>query len=216
MVGTDNQPEAVVGANSYFRAVMEEHANIVMFIFFLGIIAGIIISVICYYIYKFIKSSKNEENTNAEKTEPEENTNIPKTEEDRFESKFIIGFIVIMVLICAIAVGVAVSRSNKDEDTPISESRNATLDDIYTKITTISDENRTIEVQASEKIKELVIEVRFVDKNGRILKTQEIEVGNISPGNEFTYKLTRDGMQISDLDKINSFKIRVTGGTIEE
>ena len=71
-------------------------------------------------------------------------------------------------------------------------------------------------IQASEKINDLVVEVKYLDKNKNILKTETVNVGNIAPGNTFEYRLTKTGMQISDLDKLKSFSIRVVDGKIQK
>ena len=158
------------------------------------------------------RTKENEEITELEISKTE--TDIPKTEDDKFETKFIIGFIVIMVLICAIAVGVAIKSSNEDDkqdETPITETRNATNKDIIINVN-----NMTLSIQASEKIEGLVVKVNYLDKDKNILKTENVNVGNIAPGNTFQHTLTKNGMQVPDLDKLKSVTVEVIDGTIEE
>lgn len=230
MVGTNGTPEFEVTIGNNIQKIMEEHGDFIWLMFFIGII-----SIIFYQIYDFIRFRKAQKNFNFENQTPNiqtsttddskvynnyvEETTIKANEEkgNKDMTFFVIIFFLVLFLIVAIVMSCAINNStdnNFNEQT--SQTRNATLDDIYTKITTISNDNRTITIQASEKIKGLVIEVRFIDKNAVVLKTQRIDVGNISPGNEFTYKLTLDGMKISDIDRVNSFTIRMVKGTIEE
>lgn len=235
IVSDNGQPEAEIGIDDNFRNLLEDmpSSEALKMGLDVGIIGGILIGIfICLVLTILVYFLTKKDAPSADIIEDREscNTETVVTELSN-DTKFIkyIGIFLIFAMVIGTIIGIqnvdsyfkkdyesSSDVNNENKDIPTQKTRNATLDDIYTKITTISDENRTITIQASEKIKSLVIEVRFVDKDGRILKTQEIEVGNISPGNEFTYKLTRDGIQISDLDKINSFKIRVTSGTIEE
>lgn len=213
MVGTNNTPEISVGIGNNIQNIMEEYGDTIWFFFFLGILCGILLSYICYRTYKFIKFRTRKEEINESEISKVE-TDIPKTEEDKFETKFIIGFIVIMVLICVIAVGVAISNQNKADDQnelPVAETRDATNKDIIINVN-----NMTLSIQASEKIEGLVVKVNYLDKNKNILKTENVNVGNIAPGNTFQYTLTKTGMQVPDLDKLKSVTVDVIDGKIEE
>ena len=238
----DNIPGGTinVSAADNIKNIMEECGDFVWLMFFLGIIVGIIVSCIFYCINKFIKNGntnnvKTKENVivhKEETTEEDDEKTIMKEDEVKEKkekevednNEFYLGkfflyfgiFFAIMLVIVTIIISTSDVNNNGENNSPTSSIGNSTNNDIYTKITTITEDYRTISIQASEKIEGLVIEVRFLDKDGNILKTQRIDVGNIAPGNEFTYKLTRDGMQIKDLDRINSFTIRVTDGTIKE
>ena len=214
MVETDNRPEMSVGLANNIQNIMEEYGDTIYFFFFLGILCGILLSYICYKVYKFIKSRTKEKQEIPESEISKTEINIQKAEDDKFETKFIIGFIVIIVLICAIAVGVTIKSSNEDDkqdETPITETRNATNKDIIINVN-----NMTLSIQASEKIEGLVVKVNYLDKDKNILKTENVNVGNIAPGNTFQHTLTKSGMQVPDLDKLKSVTVEVIDGTIEE
>ena len=224
-MGTDNIPELSVGIDDNFQNLLEEMPvkeiyNMGIGIgIIIGIIVGIIFSLILVMVVYYFQEESKEKATmeNPKKSDDEKEKRVTKY----------IAYLLILAIIFGSIFGLAFTNGyfNKDyessertENNQIStpEERDATSNDIYCKTTKISNDNRTITIQASEKIKGLVIEVKFVDKNGKILKIQEINVGNISPGNEFTYKLDFEDMKASDINKVNSFKIKVTNGTIKE
>lgn len=71
-------------------------------------------------------------------------------------------------------------------------------------------------LQANEKIENLVIEIDFLDKNEYIIKTERIEIGKVTPGNEYKIKLNQNGIAFDRLDKTTQFRTRVIEGTIIE
>ena len=224
LVSDDGKPDVTIGYDDNFQNLLEKMPT--KEILNMGIIIGIIIGVLigiflCLILATVVYFLQKENNENDESNT--ENKAIPDQNTDSKIIKYISYLLVVAMVIGTIAAITNVdSYLNSDyseennENTSGSKTRYATLDDIYTKITTVSNKNRTISIQASEKIKGLIIEVRFIDKDGGILETQEIDIGNISPGNEFTYKLNVDELETSKINKIDSFRIRVTGGTIEE
>lgn len=73
-----------------------------------------------------------------------------------------------------------------------------------------------VKIQANEKIKSLTIEIDFLDKAGNILKTEELNIGDITPGNVYTFTINQNGMHPDKIDKTKSFKYRVTKGYVIE
>lgn len=102
----------------------------------------------------------------------------------------------------------------------INAERKATNNDISVNFTSTTyyskaDEYK-IKLQANEKIRDLVIELDFLDKNGKILKTEILEIGSVTPGNQYSYKLSQNGISPDDVDKTTNFNIRVKSGYIVE
>lgn len=190
-----------------------------------GIIGGIMIGIfLCLLLVTVVYFLRKENNEDVENNKTEsENKPISNKNNDAKIIKYIACFLVVVMLIGTI-VGLqnvdsyfkkdyesSSNVGNENKDTPTTKTRNATTKDIIANVS-----NMLLSVQASEKIKGLVIEIDYLDKSKNILKTDTINVGNIAPGNTFQHRLTKTGMQISDLDKLKSFNIRVINGTIEE
>lgn len=137
----------------------------------------------------------------------------PVVEDDKKDSIAIVIFIIIALLIGGIIAIYATIQGIEGNESPIISlgTRDATNDDIIANV-----ENRILSIQASEKISNLVVEVKYLDKDKKILKTENINVGNIAPGNTFEYRLTLTGIQVPDLDKLKTFSIRVIEGTIKK
>lgn len=220
IVSDNGTPDYEVTLSDSFQNIMEECGETIIFALFLGIFIGIAISRLCFVIHRYFKRKASSEELIKDEIKSEENklpiveTNVKNNTEDKFETKFIIGFILVIVLICVIAVGVAISNSNKTDDqneTPVAETRDATNKDIIINVN-----NMTLSIQASEKIEGLVVKVKYLDKDKNILKTENVNVGNIAPGNTFQHTLTKTGMQVPDLDKLKSVTVDVIDGTIEE
>ena len=138
----------------------------------------------------------------------------PIEEKEGKDSTFIvIMFLLISFLILAFAFSIAYT-GNKEDDKIfdlITQKRDATTEDIFVKV-----ENKTLYIQASDKIEDLVLKVRYLDKSGKTLKTEDIKVGNITPGNEFSYKLTESGIAFADIGKVHSYKIAVEEGKVKK
>ena len=71
-------------------------------------------------------------------------------------------------------------------------------------------------LQANEKIDDLVIEIKFLDKDQNVLKTETIKVGKVAPGNEYKFEIDQSGIDINKIGKTKSFKTRVIEGYITE
>ena len=127
MGGTNRTPDFEVTLADNFRHIMEEYGDTIWFFFFLGMICGIIISYTCYKIYKLVKSKQKNEKE-VSKAETSEEAQKSKIENDKIETKFIVGFIIMIVLICSIAVGFAIERTNNNEDRPTIQANEKTND----------------------------------------------------------------------------------------
>lgn len=130
----------------------------------------------------------------------------------------ILGIIFVFSLI--FVIGTLIKKDDNNAGSFISDLiyDKATTKDIvvnFQKNTSLfSSDEYTLTLQGNEKIKGLVIEIDFLDKNKRILKTERIEVGNVTPGNEYKFNLNQNGVSVGDLDKTLSFKTRVIEGYI--
>ena len=219
MVGTDNRPEISVGISDNFQNLLEEiPANEAYNMGIgIGIIGGILIGiflclllVMAFYYFR----------SNIEKTEPEEQQTPEETKEKRV-TKYIVYLLIIALLFGTIGgmlyadsyfkkdYEISEYEENKQTSTP--EYRSAKNKDIIINVN-----NMTLSIQASEKIEGLVVKVNYLDKDKKVLKTENVNVGNIAPGNTFQHTLTKNGMQIPDLDKLKSVTVDVIDGTIEE
>ena len=70
-------------------------------------------------------------------------------------------------------------------------------------------------LQAQEEITNLSLEIDFRNSSGRVLKTDELYVGKVVPGNKYEYTLDQSGMRPEDLDTVSSFIVRVDSGTVK-
>lgn len=147
--------------------------------------------------------------------------------EESFWKPIIVSTVVLFIVIAAIAVSgiIAYQAINDDKDindinNAIISDRNANSNDIYIdfiKIPYLSKADEyTIKIQANEKIKSLTIEIDFLDKDGIVLKTEEMDIGDITPGNVYTFTITQGGMNPGNIDKTEKFKYRVTNGYVIE
>ena len=107
---------------------------------------------------------------------------VSVTEDDKKDSTSLVIFIIIALIIGSIVMVCTIAGNMDGGNSPSLSltSRDATNDDIIAKV-----ENRVLYIQASEKINDLVVEVKYLDKNKNILKTETVNVGNIAPGNTF-------------------------------
>ena len=101
----------------------------------------------------------------------------------------------------------------------IDRSRKATSSDIIVKFTLIpsifSHDTYHMSLQAQEEIENLSLEIDFCNSSGRILKTDDLYVGKVVPGNKYEFTLDPSGMRPEDLDTVKSFSVRVVGGTVK-
>lgn len=73
-----------------------------------------------------------------------------------------------------------------------------------------------VKLQTQEKITDLRLEISFLDADERVLLTQTVNAGKVVPGNEYSYRLSLTGMAFKDLDAIEKYSWRVSGGMVEE
>lgn len=155
----------------------------------------------------------------------QEETNIKEQRNEESScSPFVIIIIFLFVAIALVSSIITLEYMNTGNDKinnffdSITAERKATNKDIVTEFESITQYSKADEykmrLQANEKIKNLVLEIDFLDKNGNVLKTETIKVGNVTPGNEYNIKLSQGGMSPSDIDKTKRFKIRVINGYV--
>ena len=157
---------------------------------------------------------------NTEEIELEEHQ-APEVTKEKKITKYIVYLLIITMLFGTIGgmlytdsyfkKDYEISESENDKQTSTPKYRNAKNKDIITNVN-----NMTLSIQASEKIEGLVVKVNYLDKDKNILKTENVNVGNIAPGNTFQHTLTKSGIQVPDLDKLKSVTVEVIDGTIEE
>lgn len=137
-----------------------------------------------------------------------------------------IAIIILLAIITLFGAGIiayhTINENNDIDDikNAINSDRDAKNNDIdidfvqvpcYTKA-----DEYIVKIQANEKIKSLIIEIDYLDKNRNILKTEIIEIGDVTPGNVYTYTINQNGMNPDNIDKTKSFKYRVTKGYVIE
>lgn len=174
------------------------------------------------------KSLKTTQNNKSEVTNEE---NCSKNQDD-INSKndsngcLWIAIILLLAIIALFITGIiayqTINEGNDIDDikNAITSDRNAKNNDIdidFVQVTyyTKADEY-IVKIQANEKIKSLIIEIDYLDKNRNILKTEELDIGNITPGNIYTFTINQNGMHPDKIDKTKSFKYRVTKGYVIE
>ena len=128
----------------------------------------------------------------------------------------------LLMLFCAIILLMQFTGCfyNLEEDWGfIDRSRNATRSDIIVKFTLIPSifghDTYYMSLQAQEEIENLSLEIDFCGSSGSILKTDDLYVGKVVPGNKYEFTLNQSGMQLGDLDTVKHFIVRVVGGTIK-
>ena len=73
-----------------------------------------------------------------------------------------------------------------------------------------------IKVQAQEEIEDLVVRIAFYNSDGKQLKTQDVSMGKVVPGNHYEFELTQSGMNPNDLDTTTKSSHSVLSGTVIE
>lgn len=147
--------------------------------------------------------------------------------EESFWKPIILSILLLIVGVSAIAVsGIiayqAINGGNDIDDikNAITSDRNAKNSDIDIDFVQVPHYSKAdeyiVKIQANEKIKSLIIEIDYLDKNRNILKTEIIEIGDVTPGNVYTYTINQNGMNPDNIDKTKSFKYRVTKGYVIE
>lgn len=156
----------------------------------------------------------------------EAKTEKPEKEES-FWKPIILSILFLFIGISAIAVSgiIAYQAINEGNDIDgiknvITSDRDAKNNDIDINFIQIpyyskADEYK-VKIQANEKIKSLTIEIDFIDKDGKVLKTEELNIGDITPGNVYTFTINQNGINPDNVDKTKSFKYRVTKGYVIE
>lgn len=143
----------------------------------------------------------------------------PSEENDNKKDRTaIIIFVVValhILVIASIVAAVGFGENGRFEDI---FSQKATIKDIeldFYEIPSLGGNTKYgVVLQANEKIENLVIEIDFLDKNKKVLKTETLNIGKVTPGNVYKYEISQSGMEIDDLDKTKSFHTRVIEGNI--
>lgn len=145
--------------------------------------------------------------------------------EESFWKPIILSILFLFIGISAIAVSGIIAYQAINEGNDIDDIKNAITSDrdaknndididfVQVPCYTKADEY-IVKIQANEKIKSLIIEIDYLDKNRNILKTEIIEIGDVTPGNVYTYTINQNGMNPDNIDKTKSFKYRVTKGYV--
>lgn len=147
--------------------------------------------------------------------------------EESFWKPIILSILFLFIGISAIAVSGIIAYQAINEGHDIDDIKNAITSDRDAKNNDIDidfvqvpyyskADEYIVKIQANEKIKSLTIEIDFIDKDGKILKTEELDIGNITPGNIYTFTINQNGMHPDKIDKTKSFKYRVTKGYVIE
>ncbi len=134
--------------------------------------------------------------------------------------KIIVPILVVSVLIFIISAVLILSIDDIEIPDLNIDINNADNSDIMVEFVSVprileSDDYYMI-IQAQEKIENLKIEVKYLSSNGKVLKTETIDVGKVVPGNEYRIELSQSGMDFDDIDKTTKISYRVVGGTIKD
>lgn len=134
--------------------------------------------------------------------------------------KVVIPILICVILTFFILVGTVLSESGTtpiDLNLGINKAENSDIMVDFVLLPVIfSDDEYYMIIQAQEKIVDLKIEVSYKANNGRILKTEIIDIGKVVPGNEYKIRLTQSGIDNDDRDKTVSFSYRVVDGTVKK
>jgi hypothetical protein len=71
-------------------------------------------------------------------------------------------------------------------------------------------------IQAQETIENLVLKIDYKASNGTTVKTKNIIIGKVVPGNEYRYELDQSGIDWDYLDKVSKFSYSIVRGTVKE
>lgn len=226
MVGTNNRPEISVGIADNFKNLLEEMPASEAYNMGIGvgIIGGILIGIflcLCLVVIVYFLSREDKSNTDITEESESSNTETAVTQPVN-NAKYIkyIGIFLIIAMVIGTIIGIqnvdryfkkdyetSEDSGNNQSSTP--EYKNAQNTDIIINVN-----NMDLYIQASEKIEGLIVKINYLDKDKNILKTETVNVGKIAPGNTFHHTLTKSGIQISDLDKLESVTVDVIEGKI--
>lgn len=138
--------------------------------------------------------------------------------------------ILVMSIIIVVVLAIAVSNLNQDNNKKNNNnntsssvndnSRPAKIDDLIIKFRKESklfeEADYYMDLQSNEEIIELKMNVNYLSSADRILKTEVLNIGKVVPDNKYEFYLSLNGMNPSDLDKIDKFSYRILSGTVIE
>jgi len=157
----------------------------------------------------------------------------PSTEDNEDEKSkvgcliiaFVAVFVVAVLIACVVVLFGEVDNGNSNasdygstsQKDYVRDARSSDLIANYTKIDNwFEADDYYLKLQSQEKITGLKIKVTYMTSGGKTLKTEEIYVGTVVPGNEYKFELTQSGMDPDDLDKTSKFSLRVISGKVVE
>ena len=161
----------------------------------------------------------------------EQKANIQNSNQNESTNKngLFVGMIVfvVIIIIFAVIVNAASNHNNSSQRQPVyssskvqDDSRPAKLSDLIINFRRVShlfeEDDYYMDLQAQEKITNLKMSVDYKSSDGRILKTETLNIGKVVPGNDYEFYLSLNGMNPSDLDKISKFSYRIVTGTVIE
>ena len=156
------------------------------------------------------------------KVNSNESSQVKKKDESTF---WVVVFFVILSFAILMIILVStnndnVSNNSTNNNIVVEKERPAEISDIIITFHSIDHIFETDEyymkIQAQEEIINLKLSVDYKDSNGRILKTEIVNVGKIVPGNNYQFKLSLNGMDPSDLDKVSKFAYKILNGKVIE
>ena len=99
--------------------------------------------------------------------------------------------------------------------------RKANYNDIYCEMQggkwldlLLSGGTLTLSLQVQEKIKDLVLQVDIETGDGMVLKTFTFDVGNVVPGNQYTFRLNIGDIPIEYLDSSTMYRVQIIDGYV--
>lgn len=159
-------------------------------------------------------------------SEKKENNNPTAKKDDSII--ILVMSIIIIVVVLAIVVSTLNQDNNKNKNNNNNNtsslvndnSRPAKIDDLIIKFRKESklfeEADYYMDLQSNEEIIELKMNVNYLSSADRILKTEVLNIGKVVPGNKYEFYLSLNGMNPSDLDKIDKFSYRILSGTVIE
>lgn len=150
-----------------------------------------------------------------------EEENSLANEDEWEEKKGFARFVVIsFAILCAVVMIMLLIANSlpKDNDDTLSRPVSVSREDLYVTYRKIDNifthDEYYMSLQVQEKIENLKLKVSFLSSKGKVLKTETLYIGKVVPGNEYSYKLSLNGMDPSDLDSIQKFSYIIVDGKI--
>ena len=125
----------------------------------------------------------------------------------------VVSFIVLSIKAFDVATGMEISDAFQ-----LVFSNKATPSDINVEYTIIpsglTDASVMAVFQANEKIRNLEVRVYLLDSNRETIKTEDIHLGNLTPGNEYKEYISLSEFGLSDIERIKYFRLEIIDGKI--